>query len=87
MGICLRASKPRHLSAAPFLAAAIATTLAGCSTVGLLNATAPKAGVSVTRDVAYADGDRRGLDVYAPSGAVAGRPVVVFFYGGSWDSG
>jgi len=37
-------------------------------------------------DIAYAPGDRHDLDVYAMAGA-SGRPVAVFIYGGSWDSG
>lgn len=41
----------------------------------------------VAHDVAYGEGARRTLDVYARAGAPRGAPVVVFFYGGSWDSG
>ncbi len=44
------------------------------------------AGIEVTRSLAYGDGPRRTLDVYRPSAATA-APVVVFFYGGSWQSG
>lgn len=36
--------------------------------------------------VPYASGPRRTLDVYRPRDA-AGAPVVVFFYGGSWQGG
>ncbi|WP_428391679.1 alpha/beta hydrolase [Lichenicoccus sp.] len=70
----------RHLLAsAPLL-------LAGCSPAGLVNALAPDH--QVARSVAYGSGPRRSLDVYAPSGsAISGRPVVLFLYGGSWDSG
>ena len=39
-----------------------------------------------TFDIAYADGERRKLDVYEPRRA-AGAPVIVFFYGGSWQTG
>jgi acetyl esterase/lipase len=67
------------------LALAAAATLSGCSTVGVLNAVEPGAG-PVTRDLAYGDGPRQRLDVYKPKGA-GPAPVVVFFYGGSWDSG
>ena len=37
----------------------------------------------------YDDGPRRLLDIWAPEAAQAGDrlPVVVFFYGGGWDSG
>lgn len=40
----------------------------------------------VTRAVAYGEGPRRLLDVYSPPGA-RDAPTVVFFYGGSWNSG
>jgi acetyl esterase/lipase len=41
-----------------------------------------------TIDIPYADGERHKLDVYRPRGAAgAGAPVIVFFYGGSWQSG
>ncbi|HEY5071904.1 MAG TPA: alpha/beta hydrolase [Caulobacteraceae bacterium] len=59
----------------------------GCSTTGLLNTVEAKGGVAVSRNIAYAQGARHGLDVYAPRRRISGRPVVVFFYGGSWDSG
>jgi len=61
--------------------------LSACTATGALNSLEPKDGVTVTRDLAYADGPRQRLDVYAPSRPAPGRPVVVFFYGGSWDSG
>ncbi len=42
----------------------------------------------VQRDLAYGGARRRRLDVYAPRPKAAGkRPVLVFFYGGNWDSG
>lgn len=42
----------------------------------------------VAEAVAYGIGPRQRLDVYAPVGPQdAPRPVVVFFYGGSWSSG
>ena len=69
------------------LAGILAGLLGGCSTVGVLNALEPKARVAITKDIAYADGPRHRLDVYAPRGARAPAPVVVFFYGGNWDSG
>jgi acetyl esterase/lipase len=42
--------------------------------------------IAVTRSLAYADGARRRLDVYRPRDA-RDAPVVVFFYGGSWQGG
>ena len=63
----------------------------GCSPLGAFNALVPKDGGArlVAKDQAFASGERGKLDVYAPSGARAGAklPVVVFFYGGSWNMG
>jgi acetyl esterase/lipase len=42
--------------------------------------------VAVARSIPYGAGPRRTLDVYRPRDA-AGAPVVVFFYGGSWQGG
>ena len=81
------ASAPARLAA--WLAAGLvgASALAGCSGVAFLNAVEPKGGVAITHDLAYAPGPRGGLDVYRPVRAPAGAPVVVFLYGGGWDSG
>ena len=67
----------------------LATLAAACTpSLGTFNALAPRdsAGRRVGRDLAYGDGQRQTLDVYAPEGA-SGRPVIVFIYGGSWSSG
>lgn len=63
--------------------------LSGCSEVDALNALEPRSGVTIVQNLAYAEGPRHGLDVYAPkrSARPGGAPVVVFFYGGNWDSG
>ncbi len=66
---------------------ALMLTLAACSPVGTLNAMAPRAGVVVHQDIAYGSGPRHALDIYAPARTCADTPVVVFFYGGGWDSG
>jgi acetyl esterase/lipase len=60
--------------------------LPACAPVDLLNATIPTGGITVTRDIAYAPGPRRSLDIYRPDGP-GPWPVVVFFYGGSWRDG
>ncbi|HEX4407134.1 MAG TPA: alpha/beta hydrolase [Xanthobacteraceae bacterium] len=60
--------------------------LSGCSPADVLNVLTQGDGLEVTRSVAYADGERRTLDVYRKKDA-AHLPVVVFFYGGSWQSG
>lgn len=43
-------------------------------------------GYDVDASVAYGEGSRRTLDVYRP-GRVENAPVIVFFYGGSWQGG
>lgn len=52
----------------------------------LINAFAPRSGIEMRASVAYGTGDRQSLDVYAPASA-RDAPVVVFFYGGSWQRG
>ena len=41
----------------------------------------------VARDAPFGPAPRQRLDIYAPRQAAAGRPVLIFFYGGNWDSG
>ncbi len=65
---------------------ALAAGLAACSPVDILNAAAPRGGVTMQRDLAYGEGASRQLDIYAPENA-CNAPVVVFFYGGSWQTG
>jgi len=60
--------------------------LGGCSATGTLAALTASPAVAASPDIAYAAGPRHGLDLYRPRGRGA-HPVVVFFYGGSWDSG
>ena len=63
--------------------------LGGCSPLSAYNALAPAdQGVAATRtDVAYGTDPRQKLDVYIPARKLAPAPVVVVFYGGSWNSG
>ena len=69
------------------LAMLAAFLTSGCtSPADLVNALTPTGGIEITPSIAYASGDRRTLDVYRPSGAKS-APVVVFFYGGSWQGG
>ncbi|HEX8626248.1 MAG TPA: alpha/beta hydrolase [Allosphingosinicella sp.] len=58
--------------------------------LGTFNALMPKdrASTRVAQGIAYGEGPRRTLDVYAPRAAVERpRAVIVFLYGGSWNSG
>lgn len=61
--------------------------LAGCSGPAVLNAITSNSGYETVRDIRYRPGDRGTFDLYVPDGATASTPVVVFVYGGSWDSG
>jgi acetyl esterase/lipase len=54
--------------------------------IEILNKSVRISGLAITRDIAYGPGPRDKLDVYRPEGA-AGLPVIVFFYGGSWQWG
>jgi acetyl esterase len=47
----------------------------------------PKAGVDVTRDIAYGLHPRQMLDIYEPNGAGKLRPAVLFVHGGAFVDG
>ena len=68
------------------LGASLATALT--PTLATFNSVTPKdrGGRRVAKDARYGDDPRQTLDVYAPHGAAA-APVIMFIYGGSWDSG
>jgi acetyl esterase/lipase len=63
--------------------------LSGCSGIGALNALSPTTTYVLNAGVAYGASPRQQLDIYTPSAAAppGGWPMVVFFYGGSWNSG
>lgn len=62
--------------------------LFACRPVDMLNALTPDAGYRMSPDVAYGELSRQSLDLYRPTKPRAmPAPVVVFFYGGSWNSG
>lgn len=50
-------------------------------------AEAMDAGVKKVADIAYADGQRKKLDIYMPEDLKAPVPVVMFIYGGAWRAG
>jgi acetyl esterase/lipase len=80
--------------------AALLGALAACSPLTLINTLSPNSAATVTRDIAYGADARHKLDIYAPAtesgpgpgpgpgpGSATAAPVVVFFYGGNWNSG
>ncbi|MBL8524354.1 MAG: alpha/beta hydrolase [Betaproteobacteria bacterium] len=62
--------------------------LSGCSAIGVFNSLIPEGEMVATRDIVYGTNPRQKLDVYQPKAPSAKpRTVVVFYYGGAWDSG
>ena len=60
--------------------------IGACSSVDVLNATITRDGYTLHRDLAYGTNKRQKLDIYVPDNAV-NAPVILFFYGGSWQMG
>lgn len=69
------------------LAASAALLLSACSAGSLFNLIVPTKGYSIRRDIAYAPGPRHALDIYIPDKISGKTPVILFFYGGSWQTG
>ncbi len=85
-GVLTQAShrSPRLWAALLALPAVLCTA---CSPLVALNATIPDDGYEVAANRAYGMHPRQRLDVYIPEDASVDRPVVMFFYGGSWKRG
>lgn len=76
----------KKLLSAAAVGVASAVTVA-CSPVKTLNALVPSGGYKLAEDISYGDLPRQKLDVYQPLAHEPKPPVVLFYYGGSWDSG
>jgi acetyl esterase/lipase len=62
--------------------------LAGCASMApVLNLLISHAGYSVKEDLAYGRNPRQKLDVYTPDHLTGKAPVILFLYGGSWQTG
>jgi acetyl esterase/lipase len=70
-----------------FAALLLFGTIAACTPLQTINALTPSTTYTRTNDLAYGDDSRERLDIYAPVTSAHSSPVVVFFYGGSWNSG
>lgn len=76
-----------------FAAAAIAgaALLAACSPVKIVNDLTPSSTYVFEGDIGYGAAPRQRLDVYKPLpasvAANGARPLVVFFFGGTWSNG
>src|SRR5687768_7823763 len=68
-------------------AAAAAGLAAGCSPLRIVSGLTPAHTYRRTSGLAYDPGPRQLLDVYRPPLMTRAAPVVVFFYGGNWNSG
>jgi acetyl esterase/lipase len=64
-----------------------ASILASCSPAQIVNALVPRAGFELTADRPYGELARQKLDIYTPASSDRRRPVVIFFYGGNWQTG
>jgi acetyl esterase/lipase len=80
---------PNEISRRSALSAMLASVAVGCSPVGMLNVVAGRDGGSenVGDGIAFGTHPRQTLDIYAPIGGNRPTPVVMFIYGGSWNSG
>ncbi|HEY5338826.1 MAG TPA: alpha/beta hydrolase [Rhizomicrobium sp.] len=71
-----------------FFAALMGLVLSACSPAMLLNTLlVPSNGYTIKRDIAYGTDPRQKLDIYIPDHMNGPAPVLLFIYGGSWDSG
>lgn len=64
-----------------------AAFFSACSPAALLNLTVSEQGYRIERDLAYGPDPRQKLDLYVPDHLAASAPVLLFFYGGSWEGG
>ena len=78
-------TRPRFPLRLLLLAAFAALT--ACSPLPVINALVPADTYKVQRDIAYGEGPRNLLDIYMPAAKPEKAPVIVFFYGGNWNSG
>ncbi len=80
------------MSKSPFTLSIVAIAIFGlvaCSPVKLLNSIASAGGGYIMTSINYGSLHRQQLDIYTPKTTPpnGGWPLVVFFYGGSWNSG
>ena len=92
-----RAMRTQRMTSSFFLrrrlafAAAAASLLAACSPIKLVDRLTPRDTYLAEPDIAYGGEPRQQLDVYRPlpetAPAEGKRPLIVFFYGGTWTTG
>jgi acetyl esterase/lipase len=62
-------------------------TLTACSGIKVLNFITPSNDYTLYKDISYQPTNDKKLDVYVPAMQDTHHNVVIFFYGGSWQSG
>jgi acetyl esterase/lipase len=71
-----------------FIVISAALGIAACSPLSVLNAVVSNDTYARTADLPYGQLSRQKLDVYLPVKLLTeAPPVVIFFYGGNWESG
>lgn len=78
-----------------YLVAIMACLSSACSPVKVLNSMVPESGYELVSAVEYGSHQRQKLDIYLPkamqessgSKSSALKKVIIFYYGGNWDSG
>jgi acetyl esterase/lipase len=76
----------RSVALSAFLFVSV-TALCACSPVRLVNTLTPHNAFVAHTHIPYEAGDRHALDVYVPTNAKPSPALIVFFYGGSWQTG
>ena len=65
-----------------------AAAVSACSPLSAFNTLSPHdPAARAGRNIAYGPDPRQSLDVYTPKQGAQAAPILVFFYGGSWNSG
>lgn len=70
-----------------FTLAGGAALIQGCSPLALLNRWSESDSYRANTGIRYGPHARHQLDIYSPANVSAATPVIVFFYGGNWNSG
>jgi acetyl esterase/lipase len=70
-----------------WFAIALIALAGGCTKFDLLDAMIPRWGSIRRTDIQFGPLPRQKLDVYRPRGVAPGAAIVIFFYGGDWQSG
>ena len=73
-----------------YVIAIMACLSSACSPVKVLNSLVPENGYELVSAIEYGDNARQKLDIYLPKAADKSatlKKVIIFYYGGNWDSG